>query len=117
MKRVLSFILTLTMCLSLCACASGQMSESEIRKKVERAVQGRAKAYCIAMSYGDLKSVQASVSSMDAKGTNKYDVKGYITIVDGYGDTYKAKFDGSVELYEDGRGLCDPFFMETPRKQ
>ena len=114
-KKGISFILVLVMCLSLCACTLGETNESVYQKKVERIVQTSAEIRC-ELKYGTVSSVQASVASIDNKNENGCDAKGYVTIVDAYGDTYKAKFSATVHIQEDGRGHCDPFIMGTPTK-
>ena len=116
MRRVISLLLVLVTCVSLCACGSKKMSEDDIRKEVEITIQAKAAVKCL-FEYKDVKNVLASVITMDNKGDGTYDAKGYITVIDAYGDRYRAKFDAAVSIDEEGEGTCKSFDMDTPRKE
>ena len=127
MKKGLALILALVMCLSLCACGSKKVSEDDIREEVRISeddireevritVRARAIAKCM-FTYQNVKFVSTAVTTMDDNGDGTYDVKGYITVIDDYGDSYKAKFDATVSVDEEGEGTCKSFDMDTPKKE
>lgn len=115
MKKAISLILALVMCLSLCACGSGTQKK-DLHEEIKITVQGRAAAQCM-VKYKDVKNVMASVTDYDDNGDGTYDVKGYITVIDGYGDRYKAKYTAVVAIDDDGDGTCKEFNMDTPTKE
>ena len=117
MKKALSLILALVLSLSLCACGKKEPEypEYNVNDEIRSAVQAEAAVYCI-IEYADVKSVMASVTDTDDNGDGSYDVKGYITVIDDYADTYKGKFNAVVKIDDYGKGICTYFYMETPEK-
>ena len=118
MKRCASLVLAAVMLLGLCACGGGSAApkEEDYSDAIRLAVQSEAAVECI-FTYANVKNVLASVTNTDANGDGTYDVKGYITVIDDYGDRYKAKFDATVSVDEDGDADCDSFSMETPTRE
>ena len=110
MKKVVSLALALVMMLGLCACGGGSAApeEEDHSDAIRLAVQ---------FSYANVKNVLASVTNTDDNGDGTYEVNGYITVIDDYGDRYKAKFDATVSVDEDGDADCDSFSMETPTRE
>ena len=118
MKKVVSLALALVMMLGLCACGGGSAApeEEDHSDAIRLAVQSEAAVECM-FSYANVKNVLASVTNTDDNGAGTYDVNGYLTVIDAYGDRSKAKFDATVSVDEDGDADCDSFSMETPTRE
>lgn len=117
MKKILALLLAFAACLSLYACgATSSSKENDLDEEIRITIQGRASAECL-LSYKDVKNVMASVTTKDDNGDGTYDVKGYVTVVDDYGDRYKAKYQAVVSVDEDGEADCESFDMATPSKE
>lgn len=120
MKKLLALLLALSVALSLCACGNFESEEEKERKedieeKIRITVQAKATVE-VDYTYGAMKSVMASVSSTNESEDSVYDVCGYVTVIDKNEDTYKAKYDATVSIDEDGETYCWYFDMDTPRK-
>ena len=117
MKKLAASLLALAMCLAMCACSSTPKSEGNpVEEEIRITVQAEAAVECM-FSYKDVKNVLASVTDTDDNEDGTYDVKGYITVIDDYGDRYKAKYDAVVAIDEDGDGDCKSFSMDTPTRE
>lgn len=115
MKKLFSVILIMLLVLSMCACGSKE-PEWDLDDEIHSAVQAKAAVYCM-FEYADVKNVLASVTNTEDNGNGTYDVKGYVTVIDAYGDRYKGKFDAVVSVTEGGDATCRSFDLETPRKE
>ena len=121
MKKVLSLILALVLCLSLCACGEPSVS---IDEEIQLVIQAKASSYC-KVSFNDVKNVSVSVTDTQPyliehgidDEYEKYYVYGYVIVTDVYGDQYKAKFSANVYFDEERNGECREFEMDTPTKK
>lgn len=117
MKKFVLGALLLVMALNLCACGSGGAEEEDdLSDEIQSTVQAKAAVECM-FNYADVKNVMASVTDTDDNGDGTYDVKGYVTVIDDYGDKYKGKYDAVVSISESGDARCSSFSMETPTKE
>lgn len=121
MKRIIAIMLAVIMCFSLVACGiigkkSGSSNEPSTTDKIRTAVMARANAYCMVM-YEDVRNVVVDIGSTEEMEDGSYSVKGYAKIIDDYGDTYKGKFEATVEFDEEGKASCSKFNLDTPKKE
>ena len=110
MKKVLSILLGLVLCFSLCACGS-KSSEStvsseyteSVEDKVRNAVETTISVY-VKLSY-NTTGVPTIICYIDSSGTNEYTVSGKVTVRDKYGDSYTGKYD-AVVVYNPETDSC-----------
>lgn len=102
MKKALSLILVLVMCLSLCACG-GNSQEDGAEKKAIQTVHNNIQVKLV-VRYGSVgaPSYTTYVTEID---TNKFEISGKVTIKDKYGDTYTGKY-SAVATYDPSTGKC-----------
>lgn len=107
MKKFLSLLLTISLCVSLVACGGGGSSESKtesVESKVERSV----KAYInteIMFSYDTVGDPNITYY-IDEISENNFEVSGKVTVKDKYGDSYSGKYDAIVK-YNPETDKCD----------
>lgn len=93
MKKILSFVLALTLCLSMCACGSKEPSETP-----ESAVRSRARTTVdVRNQLKSGKSVGSNLRINDVihdEGTDTYTVVGVATLLDEFGNKSDANFCG-----------------------
>ncbi|MBQ7387542.1 MAG: zinc ribbon domain-containing protein [Clostridia bacterium] len=85
---------------------------------IKTTVQNRATVYCI-LSYENVKNVSVSVTTYEPSysyDASTYDVYGYVTVTDSYGDKYVGRFNAVVRI-EAGEGTCVDFDLTTPTKK
>ena len=118
MKKILLLLLTLAiLSVGLCSCGSNSSSGSKesVEESIESEVRATAAVECM-FTYKDVKYTLVDCSTIDDNGDGTYDVKGYVTIKDDYGDEYKGKFDAVVSVNKDGEADCTEFNLDTPKK-
>lgn len=118
MKKTLLLLTLIVLSISLCACSSSNDTsnyEESVEENIESEVRSTAAVECL-ISYKDVKNTLVDCSTIDDNGDGTYDVKGYVTIIDAYGDKYKGKFDAVVSVDDSGEADCTEFNLETPRK-
>ena len=93
MKKVLSLILALVMCLSLCACGGGS-SKKSLSDRAADAVSSQIKVY-VKLSY-EVNGVPQVTTYVTETSTNHFKVTGKVTVRDAYGDTYSGKYDATA---------------------
>lgn len=98
MKKALSLILALVMCLSLCACGSEDTTDEKTPKE---AVSDRAQSSVeLTLTARDLKVARAKITSIEEVSENEFEFSGTYTAKDeNYGEV-SGKFEGS--------GVYDP---------
>ena len=104
------------MSVSLCACSNSSKvpPQVEFHRKINTAVSVRAGTHC-RLIYG-IERYNVTCPTVDDNGDGTYDVKGYVTLTDEYGDKYKGKFDAVVTTDDNGEADCTDFNLETPTK-
>ena len=107
MKKFLSLLLTIGLCVSLVACGGGSSSESKtesVESKVESSVKAHINAEII-LSY-DTVGVPNITYYIDEISENNFEVSGKVTVQDKYGDSYSGKYDATVK-YNPETDKCD----------
>ena len=97
MKKAISLLLALVMCLSLCACGGGNDAADE--KTPKEAVSDRAKSYVeLTLTARKYKVARATIpySAVEEIGENEFKFSGTYTAKDeNYGEV-KGKFEGTA---------------------
>ena len=107
MKKIVSLLLVLVMCISLVACGGESLSESKT-ESVESKVESSVKAHIeldIICSY-DTVGLPSITCYIDEISENNFEVSGKVTIKDKYGDSYSGKYDATVK-YNPETDKCD----------
>ena len=129
MKRFFLLLLVTVLCVGLVGCTSTQQATSKqgTQKQVEKKIDiGEAIKDAITskasvevfIKYGTGNYVNyVYVTTKTETSPNHYNCKGKVTIRDAYGDAYEAKYDAVVVIDKNGKGECETFNMETPRKK
>lgn len=107
MKKFLSLLLALVMCISLVACGGESSSENtteSVESKVERSVKSNIEVD-IMFSY-DTVGVPNITYYIDEVSENNFEVSGKVTVKDKYGDSYSGKYDATVK-YNPETDKCD----------
>ena len=116
MKRIISFVLALTMILTLCACGSPASSEenpqettSETAERTEEEiVTDKVNVICSIWYWGstiggnELKSSSGTITSLEKKSDTEYIAHGILKVTDVYGTVYTNTFDCSVTSSDGG---------------
>ena len=116
MKRVLSFILALTMTLTLCACGSPASSEENTQettpetteKTEEEIVTEKVNVICSIWYVGstiggnELKSSSGTITSLEKESDTEYIAHGILKVTDVYGTVYTNTIDCSVTSSDGG---------------
>ena len=115
MKRVLVFLLALSMVLALCACGGGgEKTQFNPQEELKREIQADAAVY-IKFNYSNVKNVMVSVTTINNDG-DVYTAKGKVTVIDDYGDKYIGNFDAKYTL--NGESFTkNKLDISTPKKQ
>ena len=103
MKKALSLILALLMCLSLCACGTSESPDTP-EDRAAAAVRGQLLVKTLLeYSFEGAPKITTFVNEIepeyDEECDTKYEVTGKVFIMDKYGDSYCAKYDAYV-LYD-----------------
>lgn len=115
MKKLLALLLTLVLCLSLCACGEKE-PEFDPEEAFESKVSSAVAAYCV-LSYQDVKTAITTLSDIDVDG-DIYTGKGKVTVRDNYGDTYVGKVTAVYKYNEETQSFSKVSLdIETPKKQ
>ena len=103
MKKALSLILALVMCLSLCACGASETSNKPEDKAADAVRNQLLVQTLLEYSFEGAPKITTFVNEIepdyDEKCDAKYEVTGKILIMDKYGDYWYAKYDAYV-LYD-----------------
>ena len=104
MKKLFAIILSMLLCLSLCACGSNGGDTESVEDKVRDAVESQINVD-IMLRY-DTTGVPSITTYIDEIGENEFEVTGKVTVRDKYGDTYTGNYDAVVE-YDPATDDCD----------
>lgn len=116
MKRIISFVLALTMILTLCACGSPASSEENPQETTpetaerteEEIVTDKVNVICSIWYWGstiggnELKSSSGTITSLEKKSDTEYIAHGILKVTDVYGTVYTNTFDCSVTSSDGG---------------
>ncbi len=117
MKRFFILFLTTILAFSLLACGEkGPSREEQINEEIRSTIQAEAAVECM-FNYSNVKLAMATCTTIRDNGDGTYDVFGYVTVTDNYGDKYKGNFDAVVSVGENLEADCEEFNLETPKKQ
>ncbi len=97
MNRFLTGLLALTMVFSLSACGNRE-EEVDPEKELKSQVWADVAVEC-KFSYQNVKNVTTNLVDIQ-EDDDIYTVKGKVTILDSYGDTYSGNFDAEYEYKE-----------------
>ena len=115
MKKMISALLALVMCLSLCACGTDE-PEFDPTEEFKSKVDADVAVTCL-FSYKDVKTAMTSLTDVKVNG-DEYTGKGKVTIRDAYGDTYVGKVTAVYRYNEDTQTFTKiTLDIEQPQKQ
>ena len=110
MKKALSLILALVLCLSLCACGASETSNTPEDKAADAVRNHLLVQTLLEYSFEGVPQITTFVNKIEPKYNEKcdakYEVTGKIFIMDKYGDSYYAKYNAYV-LYDSTLGKYD----------
>lgn len=114
MKKAMSLILALVVCLSLAACGEDEMEDTR------RLFTGQLNAdfflYC-RRTYAEVKKAEPEIADLSIDG-DTWTAKGKLVVTDNYGDTYAGKFTVVYTLNEEKTSFHNELWdLETPTKQ
>ena len=102
MKKALSLILVLALCLTLCACGgdNGEHVTTE-QERVEQVVRNRAIASAnVKFDYQISGQTTANITYSRETSSNVWEVAGNVTVKDKYGTPHTYSFDATVQYDE-----------------
>ncbi len=103
MKKALSLLLALVLCLSLCACGASETSNKPEDKAADAVRNHLLVQTLLEYSFEGVPKITTFVNEIEPKYYEecdvKYEVTGKIYIMDKYGDFWCAKYDAYV-LYD-----------------
>lgn len=114
MKKTMSWILALVMCLSLAACGEDEMEHS--REIFQGQLKQDFTQYCRS-TYAEVKKAEPEIADLSIDG-DTWTAKGKLVVTDNYGDIYTGKFTVVYTLNEDKTYFHNELWdLETPTKQ
>lgn len=105
MKKVISLIMVLALCLGLCACGGNSSKGKQTPK--EKAVS-TLESYIgvqIALRYDTVGPTHIT-TYVEELGDNAFGISGKVTVQDKYGDSYTGTYDAEV-VYNPETDKCD----------
>lgn len=103
MKKFFAVILTVLLCLSLCACGESGGKTKSVEEKVKDTVQSRIEVD-IMLQYGITSpSITYYINQI---GENTFEVTGKVNVRDKYGDVYTGNYSAVVD-YDLVTDKCD----------
>lgn len=103
MKKMIALVLSLVLCLSLCACGDNGDDTTSVNQKVKNSVIAQL-TLKVKLQY-EITGQPIITTNIKEISENRYKVTGKITVRDAYGDSYTGKYDAIVD-YDPSKDNC-----------